>query len=54
MGGMLNDFLHKVVFSLCQCTLDMIKQDDVSYPEFREGFFRLVMNIIKKCTDGYF
>lgn len=51
---MLSDFLHKVVFSLCQCTLDMIKQDDVSYPEFREGFFKLVMNIIKKCTDGYF
>jgi len=54
MGSILNDFLQNVVFGLCSSTLEMIKQDMQQYPEFREGFFRLVQNIIKNCTDGYF
>ena len=32
----------------------MIKNDAQSYPEFRAGFFKLIQNIIKHCTQGYF
>lgn len=32
----------------------MIQADTTTFPEFREGFFRLVMNIIKHCAAGLF
>lgn len=32
----------------------MIKDDFISNPEFREGCFRLVENIVKHCTAGLF
>lgn len=32
----------------------MIRDDFISYPEFREGFFSLVENIVKHCTGGLF
>jgi hypothetical protein len=35
MGEMLQSFLKEVVFGLCESTLEMIKNDTVSYPEFR-------------------
>jgi len=30
----------------------MIMNDFLQYPEFREGFFKLVQNIIVNCTQG--
>ena len=30
----------------------MIKNEFLSFPEFREGFFQLVKNIINHCTHG--
>ena len=32
----------------------MVKNDDMSFPEFRAGFFKLVQNIIKHCAAGLF
>jgi CRM1 C terminal len=32
----------------------MIKDDYISFPEFREGLFKLVENIVKFCTGGLF
>ncbi len=32
----------------------MIKDDYVTHPEFREGLFKLVENIVKHCTGGLF
>jgi hypothetical protein len=32
----------------------MIKHDYISYPEFREGYFLLVQNIVKHCTQPMF
>lgn len=49
-GEQLTGFLHHVVFSLCESTLDMIKNDTSTYPEFRHSFFMLIKNIIKHCT----
>jgi len=51
-GNMLAGFLNQILFGLCQSTLDMISGDFISYPEFREGFFKLVHNIIMHCTQG--
>ena len=44
------DSLKVVLDSLCKSTLEMIQNDFTSFPEFREGFFNLVHNIIKDCT----
>lgn len=54
MGDMLKSFLNSVIYNLCDSTLQMIKDDYISYPEFREGFFSLVENIVKHCTAGLF
>ena len=54
MGEILKSFLHSVLYNLCESTLQMIKDDFISYPEFREGFFSLVENIVKHCTAGLF
>lgn len=53
-GEQLASFLKHVVFSLCESTLEMIKNDTTSYPEFRQCFFSLIRNIIKHCTEGCF
>jgi exportin-1 len=50
MGDMLSGFLQSILYNLCQTTLDMVKHDYISYPEFREGFFTLVEKIVKHCT----
>lgn len=51
-GQMLAGFLNQILFGLCQSTLDMISNDFISFPEFREGFFKLVHSIITHCTQG--
>jgi hypothetical protein len=43
-----------VVFGLCESTLQMIRDDTISYPEFRQNFFKLIQNMIKHCTAGCF
>lgn len=53
-GEVLSGFLNQILFSLCQSTLEMIQADFVSFPEFREPFFKLVHNIINHCTQGVF
>ena len=42
------------MFNLCETTLSVIKDDYISFPEFREGLFKLVENIVKYCTGGLF
>jgi exportin-1 len=42
------------LFNLCETTLAVIKDDYISFPEFREGLFSLVENIVKHCTSGLF
>jgi hypothetical protein len=32
----------------------MISQDYLTFPEFREGYFKLIESIIKHCTNGLF
>lgn len=54
VGDMMADFLPTIMQTLCQSTLLMIQADTTTFPEFREGFFRLVMNIIKHCAAGLF
>lgn len=54
MGGYLQSYLKDVVFSLCESTLEIIKNEMISFPEFRQAFFKLIQNIIKHCTQGCF
>jgi exportin-1 len=54
MGESLSGYLQHIVITLGESTLNMIKDDFVSYPEFREGCFRLVEKIVKHCTAGLF
>lgn len=54
VGDLMADFLPTIMQTLCQSTLGMIQADITTFPEFREGFFRLVMNIIKHCASGLF
>ena len=54
MGDNLTNELPAIVEGLCNTTLEMVKNDYQSAPEFREGFFSLVMNIIKHGTTGLF
>lgn len=54
MGDHLASFLSEVLFGLCEITLQMIKNDLVSYIEFRQPFFKLIQNIIKHCAVGTF
>ena len=53
-GDLMADFLPSIMTSLCEPTLQMIRQDTTVHPEFRDGVFRLVMNIIKHCSIGLF
>jgi len=54
MGESLAGYLNVILFNLCDTTLAVIKNDYISYPEFREGLFKLVENIVKYCTGGMF
>ena len=45
-----NDLSHDDIETLIE--VEMIMNDFIQYPEFREGFFKLVQNIIKHCTQG--
>ena len=54
MGDYLVSFLNEVLFGLCESTLQMIQNDMISHPEFRQYFFKLIQNIIKHCTQGTF
>ena len=51
-GQNLQGFLPAILNALCSSTLNMISNDFLSYPEFREGFFVLIRNIISYCTQG--
>ena len=53
-GEELSGFLQQILYNLCESTLNTIKNDFISYPEFREGCFKLVENIVKHCTAGLF
>lgn len=50
----MSNLLSPILVQLCQPTLEMIMNDFVLYPEFREGFFKLIQNIIRYCTQGLF
>jgi len=54
MGTHLAGFLQHILINLCDTTLTMIKDDYISFPEFRESFFTLVEKIVKHCTNGLF
>jgi len=50
----MTSFLTSILSHLCQPTLEMIGNDFTELPEFREGFFLLIENIIGYCTAGLF
>lgn len=54
LGDALTSYLDQIVTSLCESTLNMIKDDYIQFPEFRESCFKLVENIVKHCTAGLF
>ena len=54
MGEMLHNELPIIYDGLCASTLAVVQSDFQLYPDFREGFFSLVMNVIKHCTQGLF
>ena len=54
MGESLAGYLQPIIIHLGESTLNMIKDDFLQYPEFREGCFRLVEMIVKHCTAGLF
>ena len=53
-GPALKDFLTHILYNLCETTLEMIKIDWHSFPDFREGYFLLIKAIVEKCTEGLF
>ena len=54
MGELLQGFLQQILYNLCDSTLEMIRNDLMSFPEFRECLFKLVESIVKHCTEGFF
>lgn len=42
MGQYLQSYLKDVVFQLCESTLEIIKNDMISFPEYRQAFFKLI------------
>jgi exportin-1 len=54
LGENLGGYLQQIIIHLGESTLNMIKDDFISYPEFREGCFRLVEKTVKHCTGGLF
>ena len=53
-GDMISGFLQQILYNLCETTLAVIKDEFISFPEFRESLFKLVENIVKFCTSGLF
>ena len=47
MGESLHNELPVIYEGLCASTLAVVQNEFQLYPDFREGFFTLVMNIIK-------
>ena len=54
MGEQLQNELPIIYEGLCASTLAVVQNEFQLYPDFREGFFTLVMNAIKHCTQGLF
>lgn len=54
LGDAQSSYLDHIITHLCESTLNMIKDDYIMYPEFRESCFKLVENIVKHCTAGLF
>jgi hypothetical protein len=54
LGPSLSGYLQHIVINLIESTLNMIKDDYVSVPEFREGCLKLVEMTVKHCIDGLF
>jgi exportin-1 len=54
MGGILTNELPAIIEGLCNSTLSMVQNDFTSRPEYRDGFFSLVTNIIKHGTAAFF
>ena len=54
MGESLHNELPVIYDGLCASTLSVVQNEFQLYPDFREGFFTLVMNMIKHCTQGMF
>lgn len=52
LGLGLNGYLEQILLNLCDSALEMIKNDYLSAPDFRDGLFRLVESIIKHCLSG--
>lgn len=53
-GNKLGNYVEKILYEACYNTLEMIFNDFNSYPEFREGLFTLIRDIIMHCTAGLF
>ena len=53
-GEVLAQSLEQIQTQLCEPTLQMIKDDYVNFPEFRESLFTLTEKIVKHCTAGLF
>jgi|JI10StandDraft_1071094.scaffolds.fasta_scaffold1257488_1 exportin-1 len=47
-------YVEQILYKTCYNTLEMVFNDFNSYPEFREGLFTLIRDIIKHCTQGLF
>ena len=54
MGEQLHNELPIIYEGLCASTLVVVQNEFQLYPDFREGFFTLVMNMVKHCTQGLF
>lgn len=52
LGTELQPFMDQILQHLLAPTLNMIANDFNSFPEFREGFFRLIKSIVKYCADA--
>jgi exportin-1 len=52
LGVGLSGYLEQILLNLCDSTLLMIRNDYLTYPDFRDGLFKLVESIIKYCLQG--
>ncbi len=54
LGELMGSFLQQILYSLCETTLSMIRDNYDNYPDFREAYFTLLQNIVKYCIQGLF
>ena len=54
MGDRLINELPVIYEGLCEPTLSVVQNEFQLYPDFRAGFFTLVLNVVKHCTQGLF